>query len=373
MDIFSTFFVYIFLGDSVKKLIFLLILFLPFKVLAYETSAKSFILMDMDSGRVIAGKDVHYVQSVASISKIMTAIVAIENSDINKTITVGDEILKAYGSGIYIRVGEKLKIKDLLYGLMLRSGNDAALAISVAVSNDVDSFVKLMNEKAKEIGMKDTTFNNPSGLDEEKGNFSSAYDMALLMSYAMKNEVFRKITSTKDYTLKTNKNVYKWHNKNKLLSTYKYTTGGKTGYTKIAKRTLVTSASKDDVNLTVVTINDGDDFNDHKNLYEEAFNEYASYSILNKGFINIIGEDYYKNDLLYLKNNFKYLLREDEKDILKLKYEISKLKKYKSGDKIGVVKVYLGDSLIHKEDIFVKKGKEKKSFWDKIISFFKND
>ena len=254
-----------------KKLIFLLILFLPFKVFGYSTSARSAILMDMDSLRVIYGKDVHYVQSVASISKIMTAIVAIENSDIDKEVVIGNEILKAYGSGIYIQIGERIKLKDLLYGLMLRSGNDAAIAISVAVAGDTDKFVKMMNDKAKDLGMKNTTFNNPSGLDEEKGNFSSAYDMALLMSYAMKNKVFREITGTKDYTVKTDKNVYKWHNKNKLLSTYKYITGGKTGFTKIAKRTLVTSASKDDVNLTVVTINDGDDWDDHKNLYEEDF------------------------------------------------------------------------------------------------------
>ena len=188
-----------------KKWLLILLLFLPFKVFAYSTSAKSAILMDMDSGRVIYGKDVHYVQSVASISKIMTAIVAIENSDINKEVIVGDEILKAYGSGIYVQIGEKIKLRDLLYGLMLRSGNDAALAISVAVSGDTDKFVNLMNEKAKKLGMKNTTFNNPSGLDEEKGNFSSAYDMALLMSYAMKNEEFRKITGTRDYTVKTNK------------------------------------------------------------------------------------------------------------------------------------------------------------------------
>ena len=371
MDIFSTFFVYIFLGDSVKKLIFLLILFLPFKIFAYETNAKAFILMDMDSGRVIAGKDVHYVQSVASISKIMTAIVAIENSDIDKEVVIGNEILKAYGSGIYIQIGERIKLKDLLYGLMLRSGNDAAIAISVAVAGDTDKFVQMMNEKAKEIGMKNTTFNNPSGLDEEKGNFSSAYDMALLMSYAMKNKVFREITGTKDYTVKTDKNVYKWHNKNKLLSTYKYTTGGKTGFTKIAKRTLVTSASKDNVNLTVVTINDGDDFNDHKNLYEEAFKEYKSYQILNKGEIIIPLENYYEKDTLYLKNDFKYLLRESEKNILKLKYEISKKRKYKSNDKVGLVKVYLGDKVVHEEDIYVKKCKEKRSFWDRILSWFK--
>lgn len=370
MDIFVHFFVYTFLGDTVKKLIFLLILFLPFKVLGYETSAKSAILMDMDSGRVIYGKDVHYVQSVASISKIMTAIVAIENSDIEKQVTIGDEILKAYGSGIYIQIGEKIKLKDLLYGLMMRSGNDASIAISVAVAGNTDKFVKMMNDKAKDLGMKNTTFNNPSGLDEEKGNFSSAYDMALLMSYAMKNKTFRKITGTLNYTVKTNKNVYKWHNKNKLLSTYKYTTGGKTGFTKIAKRTLVTSASKDGVNLTVVTINDGDDFNDHKNLYEEAFLDYASYRILSKGEIGILNENYYKNDTLYLKKNFDYLLRESEKDILKIKYELEKRRKYKSGDKVGRTLVYLGDEIIYETDIYVKKGIEK-SFWDKLLGFIR--
>ena len=303
----------------------------------------------------------------------MTAIVAIENSDINKEVTIGNEVLKAYGSGIYVQIGEKIKLKDLLYGLMLRSGNDAALAISVAVAGNTEKFVSLMNEKAKEIGMKNTEFNNPSGLDEEKGNFSSAYDMALLMSYAMKNKEFKKITGTKDYTLKTNKNVYKWHNKNKLLSSYKYITGGKTGFTKIAKRTLVTSASKDDMNLTVVTINDGDDWDDHRNLYEEAFGEYVSYMILNKGEIKIIGEDYYNKDKLYLKNDFKYLLREDEKEIVKLKYELSKKRSYKSGDKVGIVKVYLGDEVIHEEDIFVKKKDKSLNFWDKVLGWFKHD
>lgn len=356
-----------------KKILFLLVLFLPFKIFAYGTSAKSAILMDMDSGRIIYGKDVHYVQSVASISKIMTAIVAIENSDVEKEVTIGDEVLKAYGSGIYVQISEKIKLEDLLYGLMLRSGNDAALAISVAVAGDTDKFVKMMNEKAKELGMKNTTFNNPSGLDEEKGNFSSAYDMALLMSYAMKNKEFRKITGTKDHTVKTNKNVYKWHNKNKLLSTYKYITGGKTGFTKIAKRTLVTSASKDGMNLTVVTINDGDDWDDHRNLYEEAFHEYTSYTILNKGEISILGENYYDEDTLYLKNNFKYLLRKNEESILKLKFEINKKRKYKNGDEVGKAKVYLGDEVVHEEKIYVKKGKTKMSFWDKILSWFRND
>lgn len=345
---------YNYIGDYVKKILVLLIMLIPLNVKAFNSSAKSAILMDMDSHRIIYGKDINYTQSVASISKIMTAISVIENTNIEKEIVVGDEILKAYGSGIYVKQGEKLKIKDLLYGLMMRSGNDAALVLAKNTSGSIEDFVKLMNENAKKIGMKNTTFNNPSGLDEEKGNISSSYDMALLMSYAMKNKQFRKIVSTKEYTLKTDKNVYKWRNKNKLLYSYKYTTGGKTGFTKIAKRTLVTSASKNGLNLTIVTINDGNDFKDHENLYEEAFKNYTNYTILNKGKLSIIGENYYKNNELYIKNNLTYPLTENEQYIVKLKYEIKKIRKYKNNDKVGEVKLFLGDELVNKENVYLK-------------------
>ena len=338
-----------------KKLLFLLILFLPFNALAYGSSAKSAILMDMDSHRIIYGKDINYVQSVASISKVMTAICVIENTDIEKTITVGDEVLKAYGSGIYVQIDEKLKIKDLLYGLMMRSGNDAALVLAKNTSGDISKFVNLMNNKALKIGMKNTTFNNPSGLDEQDdGNLSSAYDMALLMSYAMKNKDFKKIVSTKSYTLKTNKNVYKWKNKNKLLYSYKYITGGKTGYTKIAKRTLVTTASKDGLNLVAVTINDSNDWEDHINLFEEAFNNYYNYNLIKKGNISIIGENYYRNNKLYIKNKVSYPLTLDEENIIKIKYELYKKRKYKNNDNVGKVKLYLGDSVVREENIYVR-------------------
>ena len=163
-----------------KKILVLLLLLIPIKVGAIETSATSAILMDQDSNRILYAKDIHNVRSVASISKIMTAIVAIENGKLEKKITIGDEIDKAYGSGIYIKKGEKLTLENLLYGLMLRSGNDAALAIAHNVGGSVSKFVEMMNEMANKIGMKNTTFNNPSGLDEEDGNFSTAYDMALL-------------------------------------------------------------------------------------------------------------------------------------------------------------------------------------------------
>ena len=328
-------------------------LLIPFNVYAFGTKAKSAILMDMDSGRVLYGKDINYTQSVASISKIMTAICVIENTDIEKEVIVGDEILKAYGSGIYVKNGEKMKIKDLLYGLMLRSGNDAALVLAVNTSKDVDKFVSLMNDTAKKIGMKDTIFNNPSGLDErDDGNISSSFDMALLMSYAMKNKNFRKIVGTKSYSLKTDMNTYKSVNKNKLLSTYKYATGGKTGYTKKAKRTLVTSASKNGMNLVVVTINDGNDWEDHVNLFEEAFNNYHNYILLKKGRINIPGERHYEN--LYIKNNISYPLNSDEENILRIKYELTKKRKYKNNDYVGKVNVYLSDEVVKSEKIYVR-------------------
>lgn len=260
-------------------LIFMILVLIPMmNVKAISTSATSAILMDQDSGRILYSENIHEVRSIASISKIMTGILAVESGKLDETVTVGDEILKAYGSGIYIKQGEKISLRDLVYGLMLRSGNDAALAIADYVGGSVDKFVALMNEKAKEIGMKNTTFHNPSGLDEEEevGNYSTAYDMAILMSYAMKNEDFKKIVGTKKYTLKTNKNHYIWYNKNKLLQTYQYATGGKTGFTKKARRTLVSTATKGNVNLIAVTLNDGNDFQDHENLHEYGFDNFQS-------------------------------------------------------------------------------------------------
>ena len=210
---------------KVFLIILLLITFIP-NIQAYTTSATSSILIDATSNRIIHANNVHKIRSVASISKIMTAIIAIESNKLNDTVKIGKEIESSYGSGIYIKEGEEISLKDLVYGLMLRSGNDAALAISTYVSGSEEEFVKEMNKKAKTIGMKNTTFNNSSGLDQKEGNYSTAYDMAILMSYAMKNKIFREITKTKNYKVKTNLNYYNWTNKNKLLSLYKYTTGG---------------------------------------------------------------------------------------------------------------------------------------------------
>ena len=356
-----------------KKILLFLLLLLPINVLAIETSARSAVLMDMDSNRILYEKNINDVRSVASISKIMTAVVAIESGKLDDKVIIGEEINDAYGSGIYIKIGEELTLKDLIYGLMLRSGNDAALAIGKYVGGSVDEFVKMMNEKAKKIGMNNTTFNNPSGLDEEKGNYSTAYDMAILTSYAMKLEEYRKITGTKKYTLTTNKNTYSWINKNKLLSIYKYTTGGKTGFTEIAKRTLVTTATNNNTNLVVVTLNDGNDWMDHQNLFDYGFNNYTNIQILRKGNINIYNEEYYNDYELYIKNDYNYLISNSEQNNLIFKYKLEKKRKIKSGDKIGVLDIYLGDKNIHSEDIFVNVIKEEKnSFWAKIKEWIYN-
>jgi len=326
--------------------------------------------MDMDTGRVLEAKNKDTPMLIASITKIMTCIIAIENANINNKVIVDESINKSYGSGIYISIGEEITLKDLLYGLMLRSGNDAAIMISTYISGNESEFVKLMNNKAKEIGMKNTIFYNSSGLDNNtRGNISTAYDMALITKYAMENDIYREIVKTKKHTVKTNLKTYIWHNKNKLLSE-SYITGGKTGYTEKAKRTLVSTASKDNINLVIVTIKDSDDWNTHKSLYEKTFNNYKSYPVLNKNNYQVLNDTYYDN--LYIKNDVSLTLKKDETRSLVNHIKLEKLNNYQDGDKVGTNYIYLDNILIHKEDIYTKKNKSNKiSLLDRIINIFK--
>ena len=162
-------------------------------------------------------------------------------------------------------------------------------------------------------------------------------------------------------------NNYNWVNKNKLLNMYKYATGGKTGFTKLAKRTLVTTASKDGVNLVVVTLVDGDDFNDHKKLYEEAFSKYKKYRILKKDNIKIIGENYYQNCYFYLKEDFSYSLKTEEINKIIIKFELKKINDYKSDDEVGKVIVYLDGEEIYRNSIFIKVNKKNPNFFKRLI------
>ncbi len=324
------------------------------KVTAADYYARSYVVMD-SNGKVLESKDKDLVRSVASISKIMTAIVAIENTPLDKYIKVSNDVLKAYGSSIYLKVDEVVTMEDLLYGLMLRSGNDAAVTIANGVSGSIKDFVILMNDKAQEIGMKNSIFNNPSGLDiDDEGNLSTSYDMALLMNYAMNNETFRKITSTKEY--KSNSHGT-WLNKNKLLRQYSYTNGGKTGFTTKAKRTLVTSAKKDDTELVIVTLDCGGDFAMHKQLYEKYFNNYKTFKLLKEG--SNLFEDYE----LICSNNFNVTLNKEDIKNSKIIYSLSN----DTADIILITndkKEILGSCASKKIEIKIKK----KNWWRTILN-----
>jgi D-alanyl-D-alanine carboxypeptidase len=356
-----------------KKIILLFICLFIFIINtnAIETSGDGVILMDQDSGRVLYAKNISKSKLIASTTKIMTALIAIESNQLDDTVIIDDSVLKSYGSGIYIQIGEEIKLRDLVYGLMLRSGNDAAIAIADYLGG-LDDFVEKMNEKAKKIGMKNTNFINPHGLDEETSNTSTAYDMAILTKYANKYDEYKKIVGTKKYVVKTNYKTYVWFNKNKLLTSYKYATGGKTGYTKKSNRTLVTTATKNHFNLIVVTLDDPNDWSTHKTLYEYGFKTYKKYKVLNKDKFNI-DSDYY-NEKLYVKNDYYYPLKSDELNNMTIKIKLDKIKKYKDKDNVGIAKIYYKDTLVHNEKIYVSiPKKEKKSLWDNIKDWFKDD
>lgn len=350
----------------------LLFLFFPIKINAI--SASSAIVMDADSNRVLWGKNINDQRLIASITKIMTCIVTIENTNLKDIVTVDENVLKAYGSAIYIEIGEEISLKDLLYGLMLRSGNDAALVIQTYFSDKNLNLVELMNNKAKELNMKNTIFYNPHGLEENDGNanMSTAYDMAILMSYAIKNKDFSNIVSTKSYTAKTNKKTYTWKNKNKLLFNYEFCNGGKTGFTKLAKRTLVTTATKDNKNLVIVTLNDSNDFEDHKNLYEEYFKKYELVKLIDKNKFKIYNESYYKGVKFYVKKDYQMLVTQNEKNNLRLNIILEKNDDFKDNQVIGKAQILLNNQTIYEEDIYIvrKSSMKKTSLWRKIKNLF---
>ncbi len=343
-------------------------LIMPLKTNALSTTASSAILMDMDSGRILYSKDIHNARLIASITKIMTAVIAIENGNLDDIVTVGEEVLSMYGSNIYIEKGEKISLKDLLYGLLLRSGNDAAIVIGTYIGGSEDKFVQLMNQKAKEIGMIDTVYHNCHGLDEVTKNYSTSYDMAILSSYANKLDTYREIVGTKKWTTQSDKKSYVWHNRNKLLTLYEYATGGKTGYTPSAGRTLVTTASKDHLNLTAVTLNDPNEYVSHEDMYEYGFNNYKNYLIIDKKHFDI-DDTFYKDDI-YIKESFTYPLTEQELKDVRIVAEILKLKDYDNNSKVGELIVNLNDEELYREPIFVRVNQQKnKSLLDKIKHF----
>lgn len=337
-----------------KKIVLIIVLFF---ILLNKVNA-SFIVFDQQNYNTLYGENIHEKRLIASITKVMTAYIVLNNiNNLNELVTIGDEIDKAHGSSIYLKKGEEIRVIDLLYGMMLRSGNDAATALAVYTSGSLEDFVKLMNKEVKNMGLKDTVFQNPTGLDDDNTyNLSSAYDMAYITSKAMKNKVFRKIFKTKKHSVKTNLNMHVWYNKNKALYMDKSITGGKTGYTKKAKRTLITTSSKNNIDLVIVSLGMSDDFDFHVNSHKYVFKNYNNYLILNKTNLNV-DKKYYKNDKLYLKDNYHLVLKKSELKNIRIVYELYKNKDFHDNDIVGKTVIYNKENLIYDAPIYVKVNK----------------
>ncbi len=251
---------------------------------SYAISARSAVVLDAASGRILFEHDARTKRGMASTTKIMTALCALEYGDIEKTVTISKTASGVEGSSMYLVPDEKLTLSDLIYGLMLVSGNDAATAIAESVSGSVQNFAELMNQKAAEIGAFDTSFTNPHGLSDEN-HFTTAYDLAKITAYAMQNPLFCEIVSTKSKKLSQNEGGFPRHlvNHNKFLSMYESCIGVKTGFTKATGRCLVTAVEKNGLKLICVTLNDPDDWSDHKALYDNAYSDYTPHKIKNSG------------------------------------------------------------------------------------------
>ena len=354
-----------------KKIIifFGLLLLFPINCFGLIDTSHSSIVMDIDSGRILYQKNSNSEMLIASTTKLMTFLVTVSyaSNKLEDKVVVGDEVLKTYGTNMYLSLDEEVKLIDLLYGLMLRSGNDASVVIAKYVAGDIDQFVNLMNEKAKEIGMINTIFKNPHGLDEETKNYSTAYDLGVLTRYLYLNyPIFKEIAGTKYYDFSSNLKAYSLINRCKILFTYSYITTVKNGYTPIAGKSLVTTASKNNLDLLIVTLDDFDIYDNLKRLYEFYFDLYKKELILDKQKFTIPNK---LNTKYFLKDNFYYPLKERELEKINTKILLEEKE-----DTIGKVQVYFQDNLIYEEKIYKEEKVKLKtnSIFNKIKKFLKN-
>jgi len=245
---------------------------------AQALSAQKAILLDGNTGRVLYQKDADSQSLIASTTKIMTALVVCEQCNVLDRMRIPKEAVGIEGSSMYLQEGEVLTIQDLLYGMMLHSGNDAATALAIYCGGTVEGFAELMNDKADSLGMTDSHFVNPHGLDAPK-HYSTAKDLAILSSEAMKNPIFAATVSAKSVSAGNRRLT----NHNKLLWRIEGANGVKTGYTKAAGRILVSGAKRNGRQLIAVTINAPNDWNDHAVLMEDGFSRFAQRQLVRKG------------------------------------------------------------------------------------------
>ncbi len=336
-------------------------------------SASSAVLYDPLTETVVAGVQPDARRGMASTTKIMTALVALELYDPAQVVEIQPEWCGAEGSSMYLRPGESLTVSDLLYGLMLSSGNDAAVALSCIYSGDSADFVGKMNEKALELGLADTHFDNPNGLDGDT-HYSTAHDMALLAAAAMENEDFRTIVSTK--SIRIGERYLRNHNK--LLSMLDGAEGVKTGFTKKCGRCLVSSASRMGRRLIVVTLGAPDDWNDHIALMEQGFGRFELREVLSAGEIGSVtvaaGQSCRKIGL-YIEEGFSFALASDERPKITLYGPRIVYGPVDGGAQYGTIRAELGKATLAELPVYFTEGvavvQREKSSWEQMSDWLK--
>ncbi len=250
-------------------------------------SAEACILVCANTGETVYSKNADTKLPMASTTKLMTALVVSENAELSDVVSVTKESVGIEGSSMYLHNSERISVEDLLYALLLQSANDAAYALALHTAGSVEGFAKLMNDRAASIGMKNSSFVNPHGLDDEM-HYTTAYDLSLLMRECIRNETVSKIMSTAKYTTVSTDDSHTrvFSNHNRLLRTYDGCIGGKTGYTKRCGRCLVTAASRDGLTFICVTLNAPDDWKDHTALYDRGFADYRHVELCGSGEIS---------------------------------------------------------------------------------------
>ena len=321
----------------------------------YNTSSE--IVMEASTNRVLYANHIYEKKYMASTTKILTAIVVIENCDLTETVEVGAKTVGIEGSSIYLEAGEKLTVKDLLYGLMLRSGNDCAETLAVHCAGSIEKFAELMNETAEKIGAKNSHFVNPHGLHDDN-HYTTAYDLALISCYAIKNKDFKEIVSTQNVKIPfSTHNTFRYlTNKNKMLKEFDGATGIKTGFTKKAGRCLVSSCNRGGMELISVVLNCGPMFERSKILLQNGFDDYKMYNLVESD--NIIafiptGNPEEKRGV-YIKEDVIVPLTESEQKSVEIVYELPEIinSTAKKDEEIGFVKIYCKNNLIFSQKIY---------------------
>ena len=329
------------------------------RVNAFTGSAESMIVIERDTGRVLNEKNADKRRPMASTTKIATAITVIDRvSDLDKKVKVPAQAVGVEGSSIYLEKDEELTVRDLLYGLMLQSGNDCAVALAVTTAGSIRDFAAMMNETAAKAGAEKTNFVNPHGLHDDN-HYTTARDLAAIAAYAMKNETFRTIVSTKRYTAPWQGRDYDRVilNKNKILSTYDGGDGVKTGYTKKAGRCLVSSATRDGMNVIAVVLNCGPMFEDCRALMDEAFNSYKLRNVIEGADIKAaapVTEGKALSAALGCGEKYFYPLTDSEYS--SLRYEIEEVRPMRApvnvGDENGKIKIFSGNRLLFETKLY---------------------